>query len=186
MADKIGLETGDEGTNVGAGKGIQQSANENRNVVNNYIDRNNPEPRKRNQPITLEERLDRLEVSRNETERTLTRIVSLLDGNPSYQTIGIFDKLSTYIKANEDWKAATEKRVLEIEDEKSEKKIILTPSVAALSTIIALLFLVVIWLASHYLQTAGVRGAGAPVLPFMLNIAPSIAQGTLWKYLINY
>lgn len=186
MADKIGVDVGDDGRNINAGKNTEQNVSErsNGNVVNNYLDSNNPEPRKRHQNITLEERLDRLEIARNEGERArvamerqIERIVSLLDGNPSYRLVGISDQLAIYIKANEDWKLATEKRIVELEEEKKEKKIVLTPSAAITTAVIAILFIIVIWLASHYLQNAGTKEAIRPIMPFILNITPSIIQG---------
>lgn len=151
MADKIGVDVGDDGRNINAGKNNEQNVSERGNVVNNYVDSNNPGPRKRHQNITLEERLDRLEISRNETEHRLSRIVSLMDGDPSYRIVGIPDQLAAYIKANEDWKTATETRIRELEEEKSEKKISFTPSTAITTVVIAIMFIIIVWLASHWL-----------------------------------
>lgn len=188
MADRITGQAGDDSKNINVGKDNDQTVSERNssNVVNNYVDSNNPEPRKRHQNITLEERLDRLEIARNETERTLARIVSLLDGNPGYRLVGISDQLAAYIKANEDWKSATEKRVLELEEEKKEKKVVLTPSTAVLAAVIGICFIIIVWLGSHYLQNAGTRGTIAPIMPFILSIDPRIIQGFLWKYSTAY
>lgn len=167
MADKIGVDVGDDGRNINAGKNNEQSVSERTgNVVNNYVDSNNPEPRKRHQTVTLEERLDRLEVARNVTERTLNRIVALMDGDPGYRIVGIPDQLAIYIKANEDWKDASEKRILASEAElktlrdelgklKSNKQIVIAPSTAILLVMIGALCLVVAFFILSWLQGAG-------------------------------
>lgn len=131
---------------------------------------------------STEARLTRLEESRIESDKLLTRLSSLIDGNIPYRIVGLPDQLARYIESDQNWKKATEKRILELEEEKDEKRIVIKPSTAVMSVIIGVLFLVIIWLASHYLQTAGVKGSIAPIMPFVFKIAPNLVRGLLWKY----
>ena len=109
---------------------------------------------------TLDERLDRHEVALNQMQRTLARVVALMDGDPSYRIVGVPDQLAAYIKANEDWKAATERRIMTNEDrlsglEDGNRAIILSRAAAIALVIIGSLCLVVAFLLLTWLQRAG-------------------------------
>lgn len=109
---------------------------------------------------TIDERLDRLEVASNQTQRTLARVVALMDGDPSYRIVGMPDQLAAYIKANEDWKMATERRIVINEGkigtlEGSRNTIFLSRAAAIFLIIIGSLCLVVAFLVLTWLQRAG-------------------------------
>lgn len=111
-------------------------------------------------PNSIEERLDRLEVAQQQMQRTLTRIVSLMDGDPSYHIVGMPDQLAAYIKANEDWKAATEQRIVGAEGkigalEGHRNTLVLSWSSAIFLVIIGSLCLIVAFLVLTWLQQAG-------------------------------
>lgn len=101
----------------------------------------------------LDERLDKVEVALNQTQRTLARVVALMDGDPSYRIVGMPDQLAAYIKANEDWKIATERRIIGLE--KSGNTIVITRATAALLTAIGIIALVAAFLLLTWLQRAG-------------------------------
>lgn len=109
---------------------------------------------------TLDERLDRLEVALNQTQRTLARVVALMDGDPSYHIVGMPDQLVAYIKANEDWKQATEQRVLGAESriknlEDSNKSLVITRATLIFMIVLGTVCLVLAFLAMTWLQGAG-------------------------------
>lgn len=108
----------------------------------------------------IDERLDRLEVALNQTQRTLARVVALMDGDPSYRIVGMPDQLAAYIKANEDWKTATERRIINNEGrlnalESNRNIIVLSRAAAIFLVIIGTLCLVVAFLILTWLQNAG-------------------------------
>lgn len=110
--------------------------------------------------ISLDKRLDRVEAALNETRNTLARVVALMDGNKDYRIIGIPDQLAAYIKANEDWKKATETRIINFENrlsstEEGSRRIFITPPVALLLVLIGALCLVVAYIALTWLQSTG-------------------------------
>jgi hypothetical protein len=109
---------------------------------------------------TLDERLDRLEVALNQTQRTLARVVALMDGDPSYHIVGMPDQLAAYIKANEDWKKATEQRVLGAESriknlEDSNKPMVITRATLIFMIVLGTVCLVLAFMALTWLQGAG-------------------------------
>lgn len=109
---------------------------------------------------TLDERLDRLEVALNQTQRTLARVVALMDGDPSYHIVGMPDQLAAYIKANEDWKTATEQRVLGAESriknlEDSNRPMVITRATLVFMIVLGTVCLVLAFLALTWLQSAG-------------------------------
>lgn len=109
---------------------------------------------------TLDERLDKLEVALNQTQRTLARVVALMDGDSSYRIVGMPDQLAAYIKANEDWKAATERRIMTNENRLSDLEdrnniIVLSRAAAIALVLIGSLCLIVAFLVLTWLQRAG-------------------------------
>lgn len=108
---------------------------------------------------SLDERLDRLEVGANETQRTLARVVALMDGNKDYRIVGIPDQLAAYIKANEDWKTSTQARIVDSDNRikalETNRQIVIAPATAALLIIIGALCLIVAYFALTWLQNAG-------------------------------
>jgi len=136
MGDEIKSELGDGVQNANIGKGNRQRVDDRSNVVNNYIDR------ERSGGISTDERLDHLEAISNKTQSTLSRIVALMDGDPTWRIVGFPDQLSAYIKANEDWKKATEKRVIENEERithlEQGRQIVLSPTQATLLLFVAI------------------------------------------------
>lgn len=109
---------------------------------------------------TLDERLDRLEVALNQTQRTLARVVALMDGDPSYRIVGMPDQLAAYIKANEDWKKATEQRVLATEArlknlEDSNKPMVISRATLVFMIVLGTVCLVLAFLALTWMQSAG-------------------------------
>lgn len=109
---------------------------------------------------TLDERLDRLEVALNQTQRTLARVVALMDGDPSYHIIGMPDQLAAYIKANEDWKAATQQRVTGAESriknlEDTNKPLVITRATMIFMVILETICLVLAFMSMTWLQGAG-------------------------------
>lgn len=109
---------------------------------------------------TLDERLDRLEVALNQTQHTLARVVALMDGDPSYRIVGMPDQLAAYIKANEDWKKATEQRVLGAESriknlEDSNKPMVITRATLIFMIVLGTVCLVLAFMALTWLQGAG-------------------------------
>lgn len=109
---------------------------------------------------TLDERLDRMEVALNQTQHTLARVVALMDGDPSYRIIGMPDQLAAYIKANEDWKAATEQRIMATEArlkavEESNKPMVITRSTLISMIILGTICLILAFMAMTWLQEAG-------------------------------
>lgn len=103
-------------------------------------------------------RLDRIEAAQDELRRTVMRVVSLMDGDPSYRIVGIPDQLAAYIKANEDWKRATEQRIGNNEGRinalENNNQIVIAPATAALLIIIGALCLVVAYFVITWMQTA--------------------------------
>lgn len=109
---------------------------------------------------TLDERLDRLEVALNQTQRTLARVVALMDGDPSYHIVGMPDQLAAYIKANEDWKTATEQRVLGAESriknlEDSNRPMAITRATLIFMIVLGTVCLVLAFMAMTWMQSAG-------------------------------
>lgn len=109
---------------------------------------------------SLDERLVRLEVAQDQQQRTLARVVALMDGDPSYHIVGMHDQLAAYIRANAEWQTATEKRILSNETrldalENSGNIIVLTRSAMAALVIIGVLCLVGAFMLLTWLQRAG-------------------------------
>ncbi len=115
---------------------------------------------------SIDERLDRLEMAQQQMRATLARIVSLMDGDPSYRIVGMPDQLAAYIKANEDWKVATERRIVTNEGrigyleslgylESHRNTIVLSRSAAIFLLIIGSLCLIVAFWVLTWLQRAG-------------------------------
>lgn len=44
-------------------------------------------------------------------EKNLERLLRLIDGDPAYRIVGIVDKLDAVIKADSEWKRATEQQL---------------------------------------------------------------------------
>ncbi len=109
---------------------------------------------------TLDERLDRMEVALNQTQHTLARVVALMDGDPSYRIVGMPDQLAAYIKANEDWKTATQQRVTGTESriknlEDSNKPLVITRAALIFMVVLGTICLVLAFMAMTWLQSAG-------------------------------
>jgi len=174
--DRTSAEFGDNASNAVVGNRNRLDS-QTGNVVNNYLDRNNPEREKRTERITLDERLDRLEISYIETQKTLNRIQALVDGDKSYRIIGFPDQLAEYINSDKEWKRATEQRILKLEDDSQAEKLTIRPSVLGMAVTIGILLILVVWLASYYLQNSGSRGAIAPITHIIHNITPGVIRG---------
>lgn len=151
MADEIRSGIGNNARGVASGKNIDQDSV----GQNTYVTVETDRPL--NEIALLNERLDRLEVARNETQRTLSRIVSLMDGDPGYRIVGLPDQISAYIKANEDWKKATEQRVVTAEERlsrlESNNQIVITPQTAFGIIVVGALCLVLAFLFLSWLQS---------------------------------
>lgn len=109
---------------------------------------------------SIDERLDRHEVALYQIQRTLARVVALMDGDPSYHIVGMPDQLAAYIKANEDWKSATERRVINNENQLNDllahnSTIVLSRAAAIALVLIETLCLIVAFLVLTWLQRAG-------------------------------
>jgi hypothetical protein len=129
------------------------SASSNPNVaVNNYLGDNRGQ--------TTDERLDRVEVAMNQTQRTLARVVALMDGDPSYRIIGMPDQLAAYIKANEDWKEATKQRILNNDERLSALEKNNNPIVITRTTLVFMLILGTLCLVAAFLILSWLGGAG--------------------------
>lgn len=183
QGDSITSTAGDDGKIFATGKGIDQTVTDNRNVVNVYPDRNNPDRAERNRPITLDERLDRLERNDNEHQKMLERMKSLVDGNPENRFVGLLDQLEATSRNDLAWKQATEKRVLltegrldKLEENKDNKKYPVESSIALLVVIIFILLAVIVVMGLSRLQNAG-QGAVAISL---LQMAVITVQGN-WR-----
>lgn len=109
---------------------------------------------------SIDERLDRLEMAQQQMQRTLTRIVSLMDGDPSYRIVGMPDQLAAYIKANEDWKAATEQHLLSQDTriktiEQTNSPLVITRATLIFMILVGTVCLVAAFLLLTWLQSAG-------------------------------
>ncbi len=158
------------GTNTGGGANVGGDANVGRdftgrdhrtdeqsgNVINNYLDHNNPNRSERRQTITLDERLGLLEKAANEQNSIIERFRRLMDGDTGVRFIGLLDQMAANAVSDKLWKDATEKRILAAEDriDKLEggKKFIVGGHTAWLYVIIAILLAIVLWLALSYFQ----------------------------------
>lgn len=155
MADEV---TGSD-RGVGVGRNVDKSTITpgDRNLAGNVVYNYPGDPPKR----TDEERLDRVEASIATLQKTLHRVVSLVDGDASYRIIGIPDQLAAYIKASEDWKKATEMQInshadrLKSLEGEGNRKIVIAPATAALLVVIGALSLVVAYFLLTWLQIAG-------------------------------
>ena len=108
----------------------------------------------------LDERLDRLEVALNQTQRTLARVVALMDGDPSYRIVGMPDQLAAYIKANEDWKEATKQHLLNQDErlravEQMNSPLVITRATLVFMVLVGTVCLVAAFLLLTWLQSAG-------------------------------
>lgn len=164
MSDEIKSELGDGVQNAAVGKNNRQRVDDRSNVVNNYIDRERAGERS---PV---DRLDQLERQGNRTQDdlsemrdTVRRLMALVDGNPSWRIVGIPDQLAAYIKANEDWKRASEQRMIDgekrasanerrIADLEQDKKILLSPGHAALLITLAITSIIIVYFIVSSLQ----------------------------------
>lgn len=139
--DSINANIGNDVRNANIGKDI--NSNDSRATVNNYIDRDE------RSNTTVEARLSRLEQLNNATQDTLRRIVTLMDGDVSWRIIGLPDQLSAYIKANEDWKKATEQRIAALEE---GYQIVMHPTTAFWMAVTAILLIIGVYIAISWLQ----------------------------------
>lgn len=154
MADEV---TGSD-RGVGVGRDVDKSTITpgDRNLAGNVVYNYPNEPKR-----TDEERLDRVEASIATLQKTLHRVVSLVDGDASYRIIGIPDQLSAYIKASEDWKKATEMQInnhsdrLKVLEGSSSKQIVIAPTTAALLVVIGTLCLFLTYFLLTWLQVSG-------------------------------
>lgn len=163
--DEIASRQGDGGKGTATGKNIDQTITENNpgNIVNNYLDRNNPDRTEHHVSITLDERLDRLEVEGNKRQREITRLKNLVDGDPAIRFRGLLDQISDSTKSDHEWKQSiekwvttAEKRFEKLEDKKDDKKDILFTSRAAFLYIaIAIMAAIILFLLLTRGQTAG-------------------------------
>jgi hypothetical protein len=134
-------------------KNDRVSASSNPNVaVNNYLGDNRGQ--------TNDERLDRVEVAINQAQRTLARVVALMDGDPSYRIVGMPDQLAAYIKANEDWKKATEQRILNNDERLSALEKNNSPIVITRATLIFMILIGTGCLVAAFLILTWLGGAG--------------------------
>lgn len=154
MADEV---TGSD-RGVGVGRNVEKSTvvPGDRNLAGNVVYNYPGEPKR-----TDEERLDRVESSIASLQKTLHRVVSLVDGDASYRIVGIPDQLAAYIKASEDWKKATEMQInshadrLKSLEGEGNKKIVIAPTTAALLVVIGTLCLFLAYFLLTWLQVAG-------------------------------
>ena len=143
MADQIHSAMGDDVQNAVVGKDNRQHVGDDRRsaaTFNNFY-----EPR-RQAPPTVEERLARLEEI---IDRDVRRALALVEGDPQYRLIGIVDQLPAYIKANEDWKEATEQRIINLE---AGNQIVISPRTALLFAVGAIVLLFAVYLAVAWVQ----------------------------------
>jgi len=108
----------------------------------------------------LDERLDRLEVALNQTQRTLARVVALMDGDPSYRIVGMPDQLAAYIKANEDWKEATKQHLLNQDERLKAVEQMSNPLVITRATLIFMVLLGTVCLVAAFLLLTWLQSAG--------------------------
>lgn len=160
QGDSITSTAGDDGKNLATGKGVNQRVTENQaaNVVNNYLDHNNPERSERKRSVTLDERLDRLEQNQNADRKILERMKALVDGNPEIRFVGLLDQLEQSSRSNLAWKQATEKRLLATEERldtiEGSRQITIEPGTAWLFIIVGALALVAIFFILLWFQNA--------------------------------
>jgi hypothetical protein len=96
----------------------------------------------------------------NQTQRTLARVVALMDGDPSYRIVGMPDQLAAYIKANEDWKEATKQRIINNEERLSALEKNNSPIVITRATLIFMIVLGTGCLVAAFLILTWLGGAG--------------------------
>lgn len=88
-------------------------------------------------------RLERVERSQEKTTVVVNRLAALMDGDKDYRIVGFPEQLTAYIKANEEWKRSTEKRIESAENNtikndhrikslETDKKIVIDYRTAAL------------------------------------------------------
>lgn len=109
---------------------------------------------------SLDERLDRLEVALNQTQRTLARVVALMDGDPSYHIVGMPDQLAAYIKANEDWKEATKQHLLSQDTRIKAIEQTNSPPVITRATLIFMILVGTVCLVAAFLLLTWLQSAG--------------------------
>lgn len=109
---------------------------------------------------SLDERLDRLEVALNQTQRTLARVVALMDGDPSYHIVGMPDQLAAYIKANEDWKEATKQHLMSQDARIKTIEQTTTPLVITRATLIFMILVGTVCLVAAFLLLTWLQSAG--------------------------
>lgn len=116
--------------------------------------------------VSVEDRLDRLEAASTKQQETLRRIVTLMDGDPSWRIVGFPDQLSAYIKANEDWKKATEARIKEAEQRTVENgkrisdleygnKIVMSPQIAWFIGAAMIVAMITVYFLVGWVQSGG-------------------------------
>lgn len=190
QGDNITGKAGDDG-NIIVGKENRQDVTENQasNIVNNYIDHNNPQQSERRKSISLDERLDRLEISdneekkeldrlevaSNERQREIARLKNLVDGDPTIRFRGLLDQIADSAKSDLEWKKSTEKWIESAEKrfEKLEDKkdIVFSSRAAWLYIVIAIMAAIILFL----LLTRG-QTAGQALIPSIENLA-TLLQG---------
>jgi hypothetical protein len=159
--DEITSRQGDGGKGTATGKHIKQDITENNpgNIVNNYLDRNNPRPAERGQSITLDERLNRLELADNKKQEEIANLKRAVDGDPAIRFRGLLDQIADSAKSDLLWKQSTEKwiesaekRFEKIED---KKDVLFTSRAAILYVIIGIMAAIILFLLLTRGQTAG-------------------------------
>lgn len=159
--DDIASTAGDGAKNIITGKDNRQNITENHpgNVVNNYLDRNNPDRAERRASITLDERLDRLEVEGNERQREIARLKNLVDGDPTIRFRGLLDQIADSTKSDHEWKKSTEKWIESAEKrfEKLEDKkdVVFSSKAAWLYVLLGIMAAIILFLLLIRGQTAG-------------------------------
>ena len=173
--DEITSTTCDDAKNSITGKDNRQDVTENNpsNIVNNYIDHNNPQQSERRKSISLDERLDRLEISdnekkkeldrlevaSNERQREIARLKNLVDGDPTIRFRGLLDQIADSAKSDHVWKKTTEKWIESAEKRfealEDKKDILFTSRAAFLYIVIAIMGAIILFLLLTRGQTAG-------------------------------
>lgn len=154
-----------------------EQPNQAKNTNNIYLDSNNEQRSKQNDIITLDERLDRMEQTINVMGPKVDRVmriidgISLVDNNSSYQIAGLPAQLSAYMKSDQEWKEATQARILLGEKKlnefmaEAEKKTVPIAKAVDVSPKTSYLIMIIIVLAAMVilLTILHFRGSGTPI-----------------------
>ena len=113
------------------------------------------------------QRLDRMEAAQRETSaaqqemhEAVSRIVALVDGSPAYRIIGIPVRLDAVIKADNEWKRATEQHLMSQDAriktiEQTNSPLVITRATLVFMVLIGTVCLVAAFLLLTWLQSAG-------------------------------